>query len=178
MEDTLTDKQRGYVENIARGMESRAAARSAGYSESFSKVAAHRIGGKPAVAKAIEEIRQKGRVMAAYGLVEAMREADDAATFAREKGNSMALVKAVELRSKLSGLLIDRVEIIPVDLVAALERAERRVLDVTPLLPHGAVATGAPRSIDWKPHIPGTPVAKPASDGESDSHVKKAGSTN
>ena len=69
---------------------------------------------------------------AKYDLTVAMGEANDAAAFARANKNSMALVKATELWAKLSGLLIDRVEIVPVDLVAALERAERRVVDVTP----------------------------------------------
>lgn len=40
-------------------------------------------GSTPAVAKAIEQIRIKGREMAAYGLLEAMAEAECAAAFAR-----------------------------------------------------------------------------------------------
>jgi len=37
------------------------------------------------------------------------------------------------VRAYLSGLLIDRIEIATVDLTAALARAEKRVLDVSPL---------------------------------------------
>ena len=97
--------------------------------------------------------------MAVYGLVEAMKEAEDAAAFARENKNSMALVKACELRAKLSGLLIDRVELVKVDLTGALARAEARVLSVTPL------SLESRGLIDWRPHIPGNPEAAPA-DGQ------------
>jgi hypothetical protein len=57
----------------------------------------------------------------------------------------MTNVKACELRAKLSGLLIDRVEVLGVDLRGALEAAERRVIDVAPLpLPsRGGRSTGA-----------------------------------
>jgi hypothetical protein len=37
----------------------------------------------------------------------------------------MALVKATELRARLSGLLIDRLEVIEVDLRASLAAAEQ-----------------------------------------------------
>src|SRR4029077_14275137 len=99
MEDTLTDKQRGYVENIARGMESRAAARSAGYSESFSRVAAHRLGKQSEVSKAIESIRAEGRTLAVYDLATAMREAEDVCAFAKLHKNAMAYCKGTELRA-------------------------------------------------------------------------------
>ena len=64
--DGLTDRQREYVQHIARGLGSRDAARASGYSESFSRVAAWRLGKKPAVATAIEEIRSRGRELAVY----------------------------------------------------------------------------------------------------------------
>jgi hypothetical protein len=82
-----------------------------------------------------------------------MDEALDAIAFARAKSNAMAVVKGVELRSKLSGLLIDRVLEVTVDLTDALARAEARLTDMT------ASGTGAPRSISWQAQIPGTPVA-------------------
>ena len=130
--ETLTDKQRRYAENIARGLGSREAAKVAGYSESFSKVAAHRLQKYPAVAKTIAEIRRAGMKAAVYDLTTAMKEAEEVCTFAKLHKNAMAYMKGTELRAKLSGLLIDRVEVVPVDMVGALERAERRVIDVTP----------------------------------------------
>src|ERR1043165_1177456 len=126
MEDALTDKQRRYVENIAKGMPSREAALAAGYSPSFARVAAHRLGKKSEVSRAIESIQAEGRKVAVYDLATAMKEAEDVCAFAKLHKNAMAYCKATELRAKLSGLLIDRIEGIPVDLVGALERAERR----------------------------------------------------
>ena len=70
--------------------------------------------------------------MAVYGLVEAMQEADDVIAFAKAKGNAMAYCKELDLRAKLGGILIDRVEIATMDRTGALEAAERRVLDITP----------------------------------------------
>ena len=70
MENTehLTDQQRKYVQHLAAGMPSRAAAKAAGYADSYARVAAYRLRSKPAVAAALEAIRQKGCEMAAYGL--------------------------------------------------------------------------------------------------------------
>lgn len=132
--DDLTDKQRRYVQHVASGMESRQAAKAAGYSDSYAKVAAHRLKKKPSVAKALEAVRREGLQMAAFGLLEAMNEAESAATFARLHKNPMALVKATELRAKLSGLMIDRVEVACVDLKGALLEARTLVfgaIDVT-----------------------------------------------
>jgi phage terminase small subunit len=93
-------------------MDSFPAAKAAGYSDSYARVAAHRLGKKPAVVQAIDSIRTEGRGIAGYGLVEAMKEAEDAAAFAKIHKIPMANVKACELRAKLSGLLIDRVEVV------------------------------------------------------------------
>jgi hypothetical protein len=118
---------------------------------------------KPAVAQAIERIRTEGMKMAAYGLVEAMKEADDAATFARANKNSMALVKACELRAKLSGLLIDRIETVTVDLTSALARAEARVLNGPSVLtqspPAALLPLPAKVATRWSPRLPGDPEA-------------------
>jgi hypothetical protein len=108
------------------------------------------LGKNPAVEKAIASIAAEGRKIAVYGLVEAMQEANDAAAFARLNKNSMALVKATELRAKLSGLLIDRVELAVVDIGAAIVRAEARVTQINAVRSDGV--TG---SIDWRPHISG-----------------------
>jgi hypothetical protein len=163
--DHLTDKQRRYMERLASGMPSRAAAKAAGYSDSYARVVMHRLGKNPAVAKAIEAIRAEGMKMAVYDLATAMREAEAVCAFAKKHKNAMAYCKATELRAKLSGLLIDRVEVVAVDLRGALEAAERRVLDVTPRFSDGAVAG----SVRWAAHAAGDPVAKIPEDGESGS---------
>jgi phage terminase small subunit len=58
-------------------MASREAARSAGYSESFARVAAHRIGGNPFMTQAIAAIRREGMKAVVYDLAVAMKEAED-----------------------------------------------------------------------------------------------------
>jgi hypothetical protein len=77
--------------------------------------------------------------MAVYDLATAMREAQAVCAFAKKHRNAMAYCKGTELRARLSGLLIDRVEVVTVDLKGALLAAERRVLS-TPC--NGAVAAG------------------------------------
>jgi phage terminase small subunit len=170
--DHLTDRQREYVQHLARGLDSRVAARSAGYSESFSKVASHRLGKKTAVAQAIESIRAEGMKIAVYDLATAMREAEAVCAFAKLHKNAMAYCKGTELRAKLSGLLIDRVEVVEVDLRGALARAEARVVNATQL--SGPLCDASPPvalpngSVPWRPKIPGDseyPEAGPA-DGQ------------
>jgi hypothetical protein len=133
MTDTerLTNKQEQYVRNLASGMASRAAATAAGYSTSYSKVAGHRLAKKPSVAQAIDAVQKEGRAIAAYDLVAAMAQAQEGINFAKANGNAMAFIKGCELRSKLSGLLVDKVEVVTVDLTGALARAEARVLNAT-----------------------------------------------
>lgn len=156
MKDTVTPRLQRYVERLASGMPSRAAAKSAGYSESFSRVAAYRLGKKPVVVQALAAIRMEGRKMAVYDLATAMQEADDVCAFAKLHKNAMAYCKATELRAKLSGLLIERVEIATVDLSAALQRAEERVNKghSTSLPGNGSVAIGAPADLPYY-HGPG-----------------------
>lgn len=47
----------------------------------------------------------------AYNLEAAMREADEAIAFAIKTGNANAYVKAAELKAKLNGLLVDKMQI-------------------------------------------------------------------
>lgn len=122
------DRQRKLIEGAARGLSPQEAARSAGFSASYARKAS-RLLKQPMIAKAIEAIRAEGRTIAAYGLVEAMKEVESAASFARVNKNSMALVKACELRAKLSGLLIDEIHLKTesLDLRGAIEEGRRRV---------------------------------------------------
>jgi phage terminase small subunit len=54
--------------------------------------------------------KARGAVVAAgtYNLQMAMKEADDAIKFARKTENANAYVKAVELKTKLNGLLVEK----------------------------------------------------------------------
>lgn len=129
----LTDKQQKFVEHLSRGLTSRAAALAAGYSSSYSMVAAHRLKRKPAIAAAIEAVRKEGMQQAVYGLVDAMKECEEVIEFSKKHNNSMAYCKAVELRARLSGLLIERVEVFTADLRGALDAAKLRVVNALAL---------------------------------------------
>jgi hypothetical protein len=128
-EPELNDRQRKFVAEVARGVSAQDAARKAGFSPSYARKSS-RLLKHPGIAQAIAAIRAEGRTLVAYDLAAAMREAESAATFARMNKNSMALVKACELRAKLSGLLIERIETVAIDLKGSLEQARARVLDV------------------------------------------------
>jgi hypothetical protein len=123
----LSTRQEAYIKGIASGLTSKEAALQAGYGKSYSVSAGKRLLKAPAVKAAIEEVRMKGRNMAAYDLAQALKDCDSAAEFSRTHKNSMALVKACELKSKLAGLLVERVETVCVDIRAALDEAKRRV---------------------------------------------------
>ncbi len=137
----LTERQRQLVEYVASGMSVQQAATKAGFAPSYARKSS-RLLKHPGIAQAIAAIRAEGRTLAAYGLAEAMKEAEDAARFARLKGNAMALVKSIELRSRLSGLLIERIETVAVDLKGALEAARNRVVMVNALPPQPCANPG------------------------------------
>lgn len=103
--------------------------------------------------------------MAVYDLATAMAEAEAVCTFAKKHKNAMAYCKGTELRAKLSGLLIDRVEVVNVDLRGSIARAEARIINATNVTP--LPANG---SVRWAPHIPGDPVADPEA-GPADGQV-------
>jgi phage terminase small subunit len=170
---TVNHRQQKFIEAVASGLSTQEAARHAGFSPSYARKSS-RLLKQPMIASAIAGIRMEGRKLAAYDVATAMQEALEDHKFAVEKGNAMAAVKATELRAKLSGLLIDRIEVVPVDLRGALDRAEARVLNVTNVPSNGAsspvksLPLPAAGSGRWRPHIPGDsgdPEAGPA-DGQ------------
>lgn len=79
----------------------------------------------PAVMNAVQAIQAEARRAAVYTLATAMGEANDVIVFAKAQKNSMAYCKTVELRAKLSGLLVDRREVAAVDIRGALTRRRR-----------------------------------------------------
>lgn len=64
-----------------------------------------------AVKDALKEVRMASVKAAAYNIDAAMKECEDAIEFARETENANAYVKAVELKSKLQGLLVEKHQI-------------------------------------------------------------------
>ena len=194
MSEALIDRQQRILQRVAAGEGWREAAKKEGCSDSYSRVIRTRMKKNPIVAKALEEIRQKGCAMAVYDLAVAMKEAEEVIAFAKAHKHPTAYFFAVRHRAHLSGLLIDRVEIATVDLTGALARAEARVLSGTPPTIPAQASTyydppasmqstqavaidanqpSAPlpssrRPIDWRPRIPGNPDTGSA-DGQATS---------
>ena len=78
-----SDRQRRFIEAVARGLSVQEAARSAGFAASYARKAS-RLLKQPSIARAVATIREQARTVAVYGLVEAMKEAESAATFAMQ----------------------------------------------------------------------------------------------
>ena len=125
----ISPKQQHYAELRANGLTQGEAAEKAGYS---SRSAAWKADQHPLVQNYIADVQRSSRARSGHTVAVAMAEAADTMEFAREKGNPMAYCKAVELRAKLSGLLIDRVEVFTADLKGALLAAAKRVIEVSP----------------------------------------------
>lgn len=119
----ISPKQQQYAELRAQGKTQGEAALLAGYN---SKTGAYRAERNPLVNGYLSEVRRNAAVRAGYVVATAMDEARDAMGFARETENATAYVKAVELRAKLSGLLIEKHEVLTVSLKEALDLAKQR----------------------------------------------------
>lgn len=124
----LTHRQIKFIELVGAGMAHHEAGAQSGLRSSTSR---YRCLTNPIAIQYLSSLRAESRAIAAYDIACAMAEAKEARDFAIEHENPMAVVKATELRAKLSGLLIDRVEIATVDLRGALSKAEARVLNIT-----------------------------------------------
>lgn len=63
---------------------------------------------KPSVQEIIEKEAKELQKKTQHTILDAMKEAEEAMAFAKETENANAYVKAVELRAKLNGLLIEK----------------------------------------------------------------------
>lgn len=109
----LNPQQLRFISEYMSCGEGKAAAIKAGYKESGASAAAHALLKNPFVIEELDKIRQSALIIeeAKYNYKRAMEEADMAIAFARETENAAAMVKAIELKTKLSGLMIDRSEV-------------------------------------------------------------------
>jgi hypothetical protein len=107
----LSEKQAKFVaELIATGSGSKAAI-AAGYKNKSPRQAAANLKQLPQVQEALAEARKEVISRGIYNLEKAMQEAEAAIEFAERTRNANAYVKAVELRSKLNGLLVEKVDV-------------------------------------------------------------------
>jgi phage terminase small subunit len=126
--DPLNDRQRKFAEGVACGLTVQQAARQAGFSPSYSRKSSKLLK-HPGVSALVATIREQGRTLAAYDLAQAMAQAQKGIDLAEKHKNPMAFIKGCELRAKLSGLLIERTQEVPVDLRGALEEARLRIIN-------------------------------------------------
>jgi hypothetical protein len=133
----LTRKQQHFLELYAEGKDQREAGQLSGLKSTGS---IYRTLTNPLAQEYLSAIRAESRAIARYDIAVAMQEANEVIEFAKKKGNAMAYCKAVELRAKLSGLLIDRVQVEKIDITKALSEAQARVVEVPrlelPVTPH------------------------------------------
>ena len=118
-----------FVEALLTGVSGAEAARRAGYSPSDARGRASALMKDPLVAQELEHRREKIREMTAYDVGRAMGELDAAMEFARETKNAGALAKTIELRTKLSGLMIERRD------VRAMQQIKVEVVNFSELRP-------------------------------------------
>jgi hypothetical protein len=165
----LTSRQERYVSFVLSGLGETEAARQAGYGPAYAKKAASRVGAIPAVKAAIQTAQTTLREKAMYDVEQAVAEIDKAVIFAYAQKNPMSIAKLLENKGKLFGLYVDRYQEIPVDLRGALERAQRRILDITSASKQIEHASNG-GSIEWTTKIPGSPVPEVArADGQDSS---------
>ena len=107
----LNERHAQFVRHYLICGEGAEAARRAGYSTKSARKEGSRILALPKVRAAIEIARADLAKKAAYDQGAAMAELDQAIAFARETQNATALCRAIELKSKLCGLLIERQDV-------------------------------------------------------------------
>jgi len=125
----LTPKQFRFVLAYCGGLDQKNATLAAGYSAK-STAAAYDLMHTPAVRAAIDEMQAKLRAKTTYEAADAFREAGEAIKFAKETKNANALVRALELRARLNGLLTEKVSLEvehSIDIAGALDAARSRV---------------------------------------------------
>jgi hypothetical protein len=137
----LKPRQALFVKAYVCGTTGTAAAREAGYPATSSHTVAHRyLTTCEPVKRAIAAFREKARLEAEYDVQKAMRELDLGLRLAIENRQGMAYARCIEIRARLFGLLVDKVEA-TIDagpnLGAALRLAQERVRRVRPVTVDG-----------------------------------------
>ena len=124
----LTARQSRFVSAYVAGASAAEAARQAGYGPGYSAKAAKYLLHHPSIAAAIQEMHMDLTKKTLFDVEQAVLECNTMIDFAQSKNNAMAAAKLLELKCKLHGLLIERVEVKPsVDIRDALAAARSRV---------------------------------------------------
>lgn len=105
----LSPRQLAFCSHYVAGKSARDAARLAGYAAGYVRHA-DKITSNPKIAAEIARHRETLREKTGYDAAAAMAELDRSILFARETENANALAKLIELKMKLHGLLIERID--------------------------------------------------------------------
>lgn len=106
----LTPRKVAFATALAAGASQADAARSAGYSGKNARGQGYKLMSDPRVKALVEQLQAELRARTQYTAEKAMDEAEEALNKARTTDNATAMVSAVQLRAKISGLLVDRVD--------------------------------------------------------------------
>lgn len=111
----LTDKQEKFCQGIVSGLTQSDAYRAAyacknATNDSVNQMASKMMANIKCISR-VEELRRPVIEKVQYGLEQAMAEAAEAFLVSKNKEQGGAMVAAVQLRSKLNGLLVDRSEV-------------------------------------------------------------------
>lgn len=124
----LTSRQSQFVNAYCGGLSAAEAARKAGYGPGYAAKAAKYLLQHTSIAATIEEMRMDLQKKTLFDVERAVEECNTMIDFAQSKNNAMAAAKLLELKCKLHGLLIERVEVKPsVDIRDAIAAARSRV---------------------------------------------------
>lgn len=108
----LTPLQKRFVENYLSGMNVTQSAIAAGYAPNSAQVKGSETLKLPHVREMVLAARKQTQetlaVRATYTAENAIKELDDAILFARDTSNASALVKAIEAKAKVAGLMQDK----------------------------------------------------------------------
>lgn len=106
-------KHEAFARNLAKGMDATDAYEAAGFKRHRGNASALRAKQNIAsrVRELVEAVTERAVERIVYDKEQAMKEVEEARRMAMESGQPRAAVSAVELKSKLSGFLIDKKEV-------------------------------------------------------------------
>jgi len=104
----LTPKEDKFVAVYMATQDKRRAVIEAGYGVKKPETTALRLLKKPNVRRAIDSLRLAVADKVAYEVKDALRELDETIAFAKKTGNATAYARAVELKARISGLIIEK----------------------------------------------------------------------
>lgn len=123
-------KQKFVGEYLSNGGNAAAAARAAGYAPDHASHQGWVLTNKdPAVRAELERARAELADRTDYKAEKAMQELGDVIAFARETKNATAMARAIELRMRMAGLLVEKVDLnvsAQIDIVGALLEGRAR----------------------------------------------------